>query len=338
MLPDIPVGNGDRLMSQTRSARVIALAVAGFALGVGVSVAQSRQAGGVGITVYDDVNFQGAALTFAGDVADLRDSNLNDRISSLQVAPGESWEVCENTNFGGRCLVVSGSELDLRARGWNDMISSIRRVPGRDGRRARDDRAAREDRVDVSITVFDDVNFQGAPMTFRGDVADLREFGLNDRISSLQVPSGESWEVCENTNFGGRCVVVAGSDRDLRPRGWNDIISSMRPVQGREGRRYRDDRNDRDTAFVVPPSPRSEIVLFDQPGYRGGKQNVTEAAAGLGAFANRARSVQILDGVWELCEQSRWNGRCVRVSSSVPDLGRIGLSGVASARPLDRSR
>ena len=187
------------------------------------------------------------------------------------------------------------------------------------------------------ITVYDDVNFQGVPATFRSDVADLREFGLNDRISSLQVAPGESWEVCENVNFGGQCVVVSGSDSDLRRRGWNDMITSMRPAQGREGRRDRDDRNDRGDVFIAPPT-RSEIVLFDRPGYRGVAQNVTEAAAGLGAFANRAQSAQILDGVWELCEQTRWSGRCVRISSSVPDLARIGLSRVASVRPLNQPR
>jgi hypothetical protein len=329
-------------MSQTtRRARVFALVVVVLALGVGVSIAQPRQ----GITAYEDVNFQGPGLTFSDDVPDLRNTLLNDRISSLEVAPGESWQVCEDINYGGRCLVISGSELDLRLRRWNDMISSMRRVPDRDGRRVRDDRddrSARSDRDDrsarseVRITVYDDVNFQGAPFTFRNEVADLREFGLNDRISSLQVPPDESWEVCENTNFGGRCVVVSGSDRDLRPRGWNDMISSMRPVQGRQGGVNPDDRNGRRDGFIVPP--RSEIVLFDQSGYRGAAQTVTQAAPGLGAFANRARSVQILEGVWELCEQSRWGGRCVRITSSVPDIGRLGLNGVASARPLDRSR
>lgn len=332
-------------MSQTtRRARVIALVVVVPVLGVGVSMAQPRQ----GITAYEDVSFQGPGLTFSDAVPDLRNSLLNDRISSLQVAPGESWQVCEDVNFGGRCLVVSGSQIDLRLRGWNDMISSMRRVPDRDGPRDRDDRADRRDRDgrndrsdrsdrdEVRITVYDDVNFQGAPFTFRNGIADLREFGLNDRISSLQVTAGESWEVCENTNFSGRCVIVSGSDRDLRPRGWNDRISSIRPVPSRQGGVNPDDRNGRRDGFVVPP--RREIVLFDQPGYRGVAQNVTQAAPGLGAFANRARSVQILDGVWELCEQSRWGGRCVRITSSVPDIGRIGLNGVASARPLDQSR
>jgi hypothetical protein len=224
-------------MSQTiRGGRVLALVVAVLALGVGVSVAQSRPAGEGGITVSDDVNFQGPTMTFRGDVPDLRDFQFNDRISSLVVDPGDSWEVCEGTNYRGRCIVVSGAERDLRARGFNDIISSMRRVQRRDSRDSpRDSRDERDDRGAVGITVSDDVNFQGPTMTFRRDVPDLRDFQFNDRISSLQVAQGESWEVCEDTNYGGRCFVVSGAERDLRTRGMNDVISSMRRVQVREG-------------------------------------------------------------------------------------------------------
>jgi hypothetical protein len=220
-------------MSQTiRNARVIALAIAVLALGVGVSVAQPRQVGG--ITVSDDVNFQGTTMTFADDVPDLRNVALNDRISSLRVAPGEAWEVCEDANYRGRCIVVSGSERDLRTRGLNDAITSMRRVEGRE---ARDDRDDRDDRRGVSITVYDDVNFRGATMTFRRDVPDLRDVQFNDRISSLQAAPGQSWEVCEDANYRGRCIVVSGSERDLRARGLNDVITSIRRVPGRDDRR-----------------------------------------------------------------------------------------------------
>src|SRR5882757_1327790 len=121
-------------MSQTiRNARVIALAIAVLALGGRVFIEKQRQVGG--ITVSDDVNFQGTTMTFTDDVPDLRNVALNDRISSLRVTPGEAWEVCEDANYRGRCIVVSGSERDLRTRGLNDVITSIRRVPGRDDRR-----------------------------------------------------------------------------------------------------------------------------------------------------------------------------------------------------------
>jgi hypothetical protein len=304
--------------------RVLALALAVVGFGVGVSAAQSRQDGG--ITVYDEVNFQGASATFRGDVSDLRAVGFNDRISSLRMAPGETWEVCEDVNYGGRCAVISDSERDLRTRGWNDTITSMRRVQAREVQRREDrvDRGERDDRGGAGIRVYGAVNFQGASATFRGDVPDLRAARFNDRISSLEVGPGESWQICSNVNYGGRCAVVSGSERDLRVFGWNDTISSMRRVPGREGRRDRENRD--------------EIVLFDGPNYRGAAQTLTDAVPGLGAFTNRAESAQILRGNWELCEEPRWGGRCVRISSSVPDLRRIGLRGVASARPLEERR
>ena len=49
---------------------------------------------------------------------------------------------------------------------------------------------------------------------------------------------------------------------------------------------------------------------------------------------NRAESVQVFGGVWELCERPQFGGRCVNVSSSVPDLRSLGLRNrVGSARP-----
>ena len=306
---------------------MLTLVMAVFALGAGAAVAQPRQAGG-GITVFDGVNLQGATRTFNSDVPDLRRFNLNDRISSLQVSANESWEVCENDNYGGRCIVVSGVERDLRDVGMSDSVTSIRRVQSR---QARVNHRNRNDGDVAGITVSDDVNFQGASLVFTSDVPDLRAYQLNDRISSLRVAFDESWQVCERNKYRGRCVVVSGAEGDLRALGLSDVISSMRRVDSRGGR---DDRG----GFIAQRQSRSEIVLFDQPGYRGMVLNETEAAAGLGAFSSRVRSAQILGGAWELCDEPGWGGRCVQIESSVPDLERIGLRGVASARPLDTPR
>ena len=80
------------------------------------------------------------------------------------------------------------------------------------------------------ITVFEDPDFRGDSVTFRNDVPDLRQEGLNDRISSLEVDGNQAWEVCRDVNFGGGCRVFQGSIENLRSEGWNDRISSMRPV------------------------------------------------------------------------------------------------------------
>ena len=82
-----------------------ALLVAG-ALWPDPAAAQSaRQVGGVGITVFRDENYRGRNATFLRNVPDLDAYELNDRISSLRVGPGEYWEACEHPKYRGRCQV-----------------------------------------------------------------------------------------------------------------------------------------------------------------------------------------------------------------------------------------
>lgn len=83
---------------------------------------------------------------------------------------------------------------------------------------------------DRSITVYRDANFRGQSMTFREEIPNLRNSGLNDAISSLRLGRG-SWEVCEDANYRGRCQVINGDVRDLGRSGLNDRISSLRPAR-----------------------------------------------------------------------------------------------------------
>jgi hypothetical protein len=172
----------------------------------------------------------------------------------------------------------------------------------------------------VGITVFEDVNFRGGSATFREDVPDLRKFNLNDRITSLRVSRGELWEACVDIDFGGRCQVFSGSEPDLSRRsGWNDGISSLRRVRSSRGQR--------------PPSGGPQIELFDRAGFRGRSRSLTGPEASLGAFGRSVTSLRVTSGRWEVCDGTRWSGRCVSVNNSVPDVNRLGLKGVSSVRP-----
>ena len=55
----------------------------------------------------------------------------------------------------------------------------------------------------------------------------------------------------------------------------------------------------------------SRLVLFDRPNFRGDARNVLNSATNLGG--DRARSVQVYGGTWELCEGASRNARCVTV-------------------------
>lgn len=188
------------------------------------------------------------------------------------------------------------------------------------------------------VTVYEHPDFRGTSVTFRTEVPDLREHGLNDRISSLEVDGNQAWEVCRDVNFGGGCRVFQGPIDDLRAEGWNDRISSMRAVGFARGNNNRgggwlgnprDNRNTRN----------SRLVLYDRPNFRGDGRDVLNSATNLGSVGDRARSVQVYGGTWELCEGAFRNARCVTVSQSVPDLRSLGFrNGVSSAREVNSAR
>ena len=184
------------------------------------------------------------------------------------------------------------------------------------------------------ITVFEDPDFRGDSVTFRNEVPDLRQQGLNDRISSLEVDGNQAWEVCRDVNFGGGCRVFQGSIENLRSEGWNDRISSMRPVG------YA--RNNNSGFGGVFGNRRgnanygqSRLVFYDRTNFRGDARDIVSGSNNLGSVGDRARSVQVYGGTWELCDGASRNARCVTVNQNVPDLRSLGLrNGVEIAREV----
>jgi hypothetical protein len=183
--------------------------------------AQGRRFGAVGITVFEDPNYRGKSATFREDVPDLRTFNLNDRVSSLRVAPGEMWEVCFDVEYGGRCQVFAANEPDLRRRGdWNDEISSLRRVRGGGGRTGvRPPTGLRQ------IVLYDRTGFRGSSRSLDGPMSSLGSFG--PRVRSVRVMGGR-WELCDGTRWTDRCITVSESVADV---GRFDLkgVSSVRP-------------------------------------------------------------------------------------------------------------
>ena len=187
------------------------------------------------------------------------------------------------------------------------------------------------------ITVYEHPDFRGESVTFRNAVPDLREAGLNDRISSLEVDGNQAWEVCRDVNFQGGCRVFQGSIDDLRSEGWNDRISSMRAVGVARG------NNNRGGIFGIPRrntnNRQSRLVFFDRTNFRGDARNVLNSATNLGSVGDRVRSVQVFGGTWELCEGASRNARCVTVTDSVSDLRSLGFrNGVSTAREISSAR
>jgi hypothetical protein len=182
------------------------------------------------------------------------------------------------------------------------------------------------------ITVYSEANFRGHNSHFQSDVPDLRKFYLNDRVDSLQIPRGESWEVCVDINYRGRCQVFSGNEPDLGRVGWGGLVSSLRRL----------DRNDNRWGHgPVEPNPptHARLVVFDDIDYRGQSSVLTAARANFGSLNKRISSVKVYGGAWELCDGPEFRGHCRTVTESIPDLRKWGMQdNLMSARPAGRGR
>ena len=192
------------------------------------------------------------------------------------------------------------------------------------------------------ITVYENPDFRGGATTFRNEIPDLREYRLNDRITSFEIVGNQAWEVCRDVFFNGACHVFTGSVDDLREIGWNDRISSLRPLGNVRsgGFGWGNIFGNRNGNGGVNGNGRargrtneSRLVLYDRTNFRGESRDIVNSNSNLGSVGDRARSVEVIGGTWDLCDGNFWNSRCVTVSEDVPDLNVLGLrGGVSSVR------
>jgi len=175
----------------------------------------------------------------------------------------------------------------------------------------------------AGITVFHDKNFQGKNANFTADVPDLKALGMNGKISSLKVEAGERWQVCDEPHFQGECTVLTGEASDLKRTSWDNRIASFRRVEADA------------SAGTTVPAENVWIILYDKPDFLGNSLNYTTASANLGKHINKAQSVKVGKGTWELCDEKDFKGRCVTLTGDVADLEKHGLKKkVSSVRPL----
>jgi uncharacterized protein YcfJ len=170
----------------------------------------------------------------------------------------------------------------------------------------------------AELTLYERNDFRGQAVVLQGSAPNFRDFGFNDRASSLVV-SGQPWEVCRDTGFEGRCVVLGpGRYRSLGELDLNDRLSSARPVQpgpyqGRHGE-YRD----------LP-----QVVFYEHAGFQGRTFTADHDIDNFQreGFNDRASSIQVLGGRWEACEHAEYGGRCVVLRpGQYPDLASMGLN------------
>jgi Beta/Gamma crystallin len=175
----------------------------------------------------------------------------------------------------------------------------------------------------AELTLYEHPHFAGAQLTLRGWTSDISRLGFNDRTSSLVIDSGR-WEVCTGADFKGTCVTLTRGEYPTLDRSLNDRISSAREL---------DSHGDQRGAYN--DWGRGSIQLFSKSNF-GGRNLVLEADAAALArsdFDDRASSVIVTRGTWELCSGPDFRGDCRSYAPGrYADLGRGQANEVSSAR------
>jgi uncharacterized protein YcfJ len=95
-------------------------------------------------------------------------------------------------------------------------------------------------------------------------------------------------------------------------------------------------------AVVLGAQAMAQVTFYEGEGFRGRAFTTDKRVGDFGRFGfnDRARSVIVDSGRWEVCEDNRFEGRCVVLrKGSYDSLQRMGLEdSISSVRPLERNR
>ncbi len=189
----------------------------------------------------------------------------------------------------------------------------------------------------AQVTFYQGQEYAGRSFTTDERVRDFARYGFNDRASSVEVLGGR-WEVCEDVRFAGRCVVLRpGRYPSLAAMGLNNRVSSVRTVS-------RDARIDERRYAPAPPAGDNavaQVTFYQAQGFAGPSFTTVKQVNNFDRFGfnDRASSVEVLAGRWEVCEDARFAGRCVVLRPGrYPSLAAMGLNDrVSSVRAVSRN-
>ena len=177
----------------------------------------------------------------------------------------------------------------------------------------------------ADITLYEHPGFRGQSVTEQRQIRNLERSEFNNSASSAVV-RGEAWQLCDEPAFSGRCVVLPpGEYPSLGQMGLNDSVSSARMEARVEP--------------PIAPGP-AKVTLFGRENFQGRPFTVDRPIGDLERFdfSDRASSVIIQGGTWEVCDDVRFSGRCVTLQPGrYPSLAAIGLGDRISSLRLAAS-
>jgi Beta/Gamma crystallin len=185
---------------------------------------------------------------------------------------------------------------------------------------------------------YQDSNFRGMYFCVRqGENLDRVPGGINDKVSSIRLIGNVDVVVFRDVRFRGESARFSTDVRNLQREGWNDLISSMRVSNSSWGRGGGGGGGGggRSPVWGNDNMPREGACFFSEPEFRG--QRFCVARGGSypllpPGFNDRISSVRIQRSQVMIFEDKDYDGRNMRLTSSVPDLGRTWSNRLSSLR------
>jgi hypothetical protein len=166
----------------------------------------------------------------------------------------------------------------------------------------------------AEIVFYEHDAFRGRTFVANQSISNFANIGYNDRASSVIVRSG-TWQLCSDAYFRGRCVTVTPGDYpSLRSMDLNDMVSSARELEWLGG--------------GSGPASGARVELFEGRGFAGRRFSVNDTVTNFSdvGFNDRASSMVVQAGTWQLCEHADFRGTCqIYGPGRYPDRG--GLAG-----------
>ncbi|NWJ00488.1 EDSP protein, partial [Crypturellus undulatus] len=172
------------------------------------------------IIIYEDANFQGYSKEFTSDIADLKNVDWNDCISSVKVI-GQPWVAYEHIHYTGQFLVLEEGEHSFVGHEMNDKISSLQLIT--------------ENLHNPQITLYEHIDYQGKSWVIK-EATNLSRGYNNDVVSSHKVQKGV-WLLCENSDGSGFRYLAREHEHfpNYNAINFNDKLSFLRPLRPGRG-------------------------------------------------------------------------------------------------------
>jgi hypothetical protein len=184
---------------------------------------------------------------------------------------------------------------------------------------------------------YQDSNFRGMYFCVRqGESLDRVPGGINDKISSIRLLGNVDVVVFKDSRFRGQSARFSSDVRNLQREGWNDLISSMRVGNSSwAGGRGDGGGGPRLPVWGNDNMPREGACFYSEPEFRGQRFCVPRGGSYSSlppGFNDRISSIRVQRATVVIFEDKDYDGRNVRLTSSVANLGRTWSNRLSSLR------